>query len=271
MRHVGSAAWRNLLRAREYVDFYEPDLALVQNHHKSSNTTILHMALWSPEMTAFVLDLGAGRFLETRTGPGEEGREAGLTPLQMAARRGYEATVRLLLGRGAVFDVFTAAVIDDLERLAAGTDDELGAKDHYGASPLHWAAMYGGAATVSLLLDRGLAIDAETDFGETPLALAALAPGYDVPARTDRAPVIELLRRRGAKVDGFAAAALGDTAALSALLDADPGRTRATNRFDSTPLHYAAWAGQADATRMLLDRWTLRLRLSSGTLPSASV
>ena len=150
--------------------------------------------------------------------------------------------------------MFTAAVIDDLERLAAGTDDELGAKDHYGASPLHWAAMYGAADTVSLLLDRGLAIDAETDFGETPLALAALAPGYDVPARTDRTAVIELLRRRGARVDGFGAAALGDTAALSTLLDADPGLARATNRFDSTLLHDAAWAGHADATRMLLDR-----------------
>ncbi|MCY4120984.1 MAG: ankyrin repeat domain-containing protein, partial [Acidobacteria bacterium] len=126
--------------------------------------------------------------------------------------------------------------------------------DHYGASPLHWAAMYGGAETVSVLLDRGLAIDAETDFGETPLALAALAPGHDMPARTDRTPVIELLRRRGARVDVFATAALGDAEALSALLDADPGLARATNRFDSTSLHYAAWAGHADATRLLLDR-----------------
>lgn len=172
----------------------------------------------------------------------------------MAAKGGYEATARLLLERGAVFDVFTAAVIEDLERLSAGTDDELGAVDHYGASPLHWAAMYGGADTVSLLLDLGLAIDAETDFGETPLALAALAPGYDIPAQTDRTGVIELLRLRGATVDVFAAASLGETAALSALLDADVGLARATTRFDSTPLHYAAWAGHADATRMLLDQ-----------------
>ncbi|MCY4057875.1 MAG: hypothetical protein OXG44_07725, partial [Gammaproteobacteria bacterium] len=110
----GFAAWSNLKRAREHVDFHDVNLSVVQNHHQSTNTTILHMALASPEMTAFVLDLGTDRLLEERTGPGEEGREAGLTPLQMAARRGYEATARLLLERGAVFDVFTAAVIDDL-------------------------------------------------------------------------------------------------------------------------------------------------------------
>ena len=258
MRYVefrpGFAAWSNLQRAREHVDFYDANLNLVANHHQSTNTTILHMALASPEMTAFVLDLGADELLEARTGPGEEGREAGLTPLQMAARRGYEATARLLIERGAVFDVFTAAVIDDLERLSACSDDELGTVDHYGASPLHWAAMYGGAETVSLLLDRGLAIDDENDFGETPLALAGLAPGHDMPAQTDRTAVIELLRRRGAKVDVFSAAALGDNEALSALLDADTGLARATNRFDSTPLHYAAWAGHADAARQLLER-----------------
>lgn len=258
MRYVefrpGFAAWSNLQRAREHVDFYDANLEMVANHHQSTNTTVLHMALASSEMTAFVLDLGADQLLEARTGPGEEGREAGLTPLQMAARRGYQATARLLIERGAVFDVFTAAVIDDSERLSAGTDEELGAVDHYGASPLHWAAMYGGAETVSLLLDRGLAIDDENAFGETPLALAGLAPGHDMPAQTDRTAVIELLRRRGAEVDVFAAAALGDTAALSALLDADTGLARATNRFDSTPLHYAAWAGHADATRTLLDR-----------------
>ena len=75
-----------------------------------------------------------------------------------------------------------------------------------------------------------------------------------MPAETDRAAVIELLRRRGAKVDVFAAAALGDNEALSALLDAHTSLARATNRFDSTPLHYAAWAGHADAARQLLER-----------------
>ena len=187
MRYVefrpGFAAWSNLQRARDHVDFFEANLETVANHHQSTSTTVLHMALASPEMTAFVLDLGADGLLEARTRPGEEGREAGLTPLQMAARRGYEATVRLLIERGAVFDVFTAAVIDDMVRLSAARDDELGTVDHYGASPLHRAAMYGGAETVSLLLDRSLAIDDENDFGETPLALAGSRRDTTCPQR----------------------------------------------------------------------------------------
>ena len=121
MRYVefrpGFAAWSNLQRARDHVGFFEANLEMVANHHQSTNTTILHMALASP---------------------------------------GYEATARLLIERGAVFDVFTAAVIDDMVRLSTATDDELGAVDHYGASLLHWAAMYGGAETVSLLLAGAL-------------------------------------------------------------------------------------------------------------------
>ena len=133
VNYVGSG---NLRRAKEHLDFFELNLAQLENHHQSTNVTILHRAIASPEMTEFVLDLGADRFLESRTGPGEEGRKAGLTPLQMAARNGYRETATLLLERGSIFDVFTAAVLDDVEKLSAVSIEELDIKDHYGASPL---------------------------------------------------------------------------------------------------------------------------------------
>ena len=159
----------------------------------------------------------------------------------MAARRGYEATARLLLELGAVSTCSPRAVIDDLERLSASSDDELGAVDHYGASPLHWAAMYGAADTVSLLLDRGLAIDDENDFGETPLALAALAPGHDMPAQTDRAAVIELLRRRGAKV-------------AEMLLDAGADVDWPSPRGGITPMYATVIEADLDKAQLLIAR-----------------
>ncbi len=41
-----------------------------------------------------------------------------------------------------------------------------------GQTPLHWAARYGGAATVAALLRRGADLEARTQDGETPLHLA---------------------------------------------------------------------------------------------------
>ena len=49
------------------------------------------------------------------------------------------------------------------------------------------------------------------------------------------------------------AAAVGDVDALTTLIDADPNIALARNRFDSTPLHFAAWAGHVDATEILLE------------------
>ena len=103
------------------------------------------------------------------------------------------------------------------------------------------------------LVDNGLDVNAVNAFGETPLVLSALARDYPGTADTDdRTGVIRLLKDRGARMDVFAAAALGDGQSLNAFLAADSGQAHTTNRFGSTPLHYAAWAGKEDAATELL-------------------
>ena len=74
-----------------------------------------------------------------------------LTPLHKAAESGHQAVVHLLLDRGA-----------DIE-----------AKDPYNLTPLHKAAKSRHEAMVHLLLDRGADIEAKDPYNLTPLHKAA--------------------------------------------------------------------------------------------------
>ncbi|HXE75191.1 MAG TPA: ankyrin repeat domain-containing protein [Candidatus Xenobia bacterium] len=51
----------------------------------------------------------------------------------------------------------------------------------------------------------------------------------------------------------FRAAKKGDLAALCKLLKADPSLVHARDKEGSTPLHWAAWRGQVEAVRLLLE------------------
>jgi ankyrin repeat protein len=58
----------------------------------------------------------------------------------------------------------------------------------------------------------------------------------------------------GGDLDVFEAAALGDTSRLRALLDGDPSLANAWSDDGFTPLHYAAFFGQPEAARLLVER-----------------
>jgi ankyrin repeat protein len=66
--------------------------------------------------------------------------------------------------------------------------------------------------------------------------------------------VLAELLARGAPLDRFEAAALGDTARISKELAADPKYVEAENSFGWAPLHFAAFAGNIEAAKLLLDR-----------------
>jgi len=51
----------------------------------------------------------------------------------------------------------------------------------------------------------------------------------------------------------FRAAKKGDLAAVRKLLKADPSLVHARDKDGSTPLHWAAWRGQVEAARLLLE------------------
>ena len=115
----------------------------------------------------------------------------------------------------------------------------------WGGTPhaIHVAAEWGRLDVVRALLDAG----ADPDVA---------GPGYDgwspLLIATSRAndALVRLLLDRGAMVDAWAAAALGDVARLRQLLDANPSIAAARGPNDATPLHFAA---SEEVVRLLVD------------------
>lgn len=103
----------------------------------------------------------------------------------------------------------------------------------------------GDPARVKRKLTREPEALAERDAeGLSPL-MRALYEGHQEIAR--------VLLARGAKIDVFEAAALGDTAALERLLRRSPKRATAYSKDGFTALHLAAFFGHAEAVALLLD------------------
>jgi len=110
-------------------------------------------------------------------------------------------------------------------------------------NPLQVASERGRLRVARELLDAG-ADPSETPegYGWSPLLLAL---------NSAHPELVELLRARGARVDVYAAAALGDGERLRALLAADPGCLAAPGPSGCTPLHFA-WT--TEVARALLER-----------------
>ena len=93
-------------------------------------------------------------------------------------------------------------------------------------------------------LDAGLAAARNAD-GLSPV-LYALYSGKD--------DLVEPLLDANPPLDVFDSAAVGRTRGLEELLEAEPQLARAWSRDGFTPLHLAAFFGQEDAARILLER-----------------
>ncbi len=251
-----AAIWSGRVTALRKLLEEGADISQLTDHHQATHATVLHSAAFSGRNSREILDLlfhhGAGRLLEVECAPGEEGRFSGHTPLQVAAKRGHSDIARDLISRGARHDVFSAAALGDLDCLRnltpSNPDRSVSLRDHYAASPLHWAAEAGQFAAARFLLDHGADLNARNDFAETPLLLASLQSA-DKPS--SRLLTRELLDH-GAKMDIFTAAALGDRTSLEQLLNANPSAATSTNDFASTPLHWAARNGHLAAAELLL-------------------
>ncbi|MCK4374202.1 MAG: ankyrin repeat domain-containing protein, partial [Candidatus Brocadiae bacterium] len=109
---------------------------------------------------------------------------------------------------------------------------------------IHSAAGLGDLGVVESLLSQDPELlNAGDGQGLTPLHWAAA---------TGQRRVADVLLERGVPMDIFAAAALGDLPALRALVKEDAGLINARNRMRSTPLHWAAETGRAEAAEFLL-------------------
>ena len=184
----------------------------------------------------------------------------GWTPLHWAAYHGYNSrgkhlkpVVELLLEYAGTVDLHTAALLDDpgLAKAAIDAGAEVDALNDRGQTALHLAGERGSVAVAEVLLDHGADPNARSERGDTPLALAA-HPG---PLKEGEArDVVDLLRERGATVDVYTAAMLGDAATLGRLLDDAPELLNAIDDGGCTPLYHAAHNLRLAAVDLLLNR-----------------
>lgn len=97
------------------------------------------------------------------------------------------------------------------------------------ANALAVAALSGQTAVVQLLLARGAHLKTRVTAGVSPIALAAIE---------GRPDVVKVLLEGGVTVDIFAAAAIGDSQRVTALVSSDPTLVRECAFDGKTPLHF---------------------------------
>ena len=146
-------------------------------------------------------------------------------------------------------------ILDALRNGDGQTFRKLVARGPGGATPLMYAALYGSAADVRLLLEKGADPKLHNNAGATALMWAVDDPekvrlllehGADAKARSEegRVPLV------------IAAGRYGSSPVLKLLLDygADPnGKSPASTFGTATPLGEAAYAGDEAAFRMLIE------------------
>jgi ankyrin repeat protein len=188
----------------------------------------------------------------------------GQTPLHLAARRGHEAAVRILLDRGANIEAQsiwseTPLVLasehghEAVVRILLDRGANIETRSTWLETPLVVAAKHGHEAVVRILLDRGANIETRSTCSETPLVVAA---------NHGHVAVVRILLDRGANIEAQSlwsrtpllfAAEHGHEAVVRILLDRG-ANIEAQSIFSETPLVVAAEHGHEAVVRILLDR-----------------
>ena len=147
----------------------------------------------------------------------------------------------------------------EVRRLLDADPGLVDAGNEHGASPLHRAVGGGGREIAALLLERGANVHAMLSSSR------GLGSGFwpdlqaiDLAVWDGRHPgdahMIQLLLDHGATRDLTVAAALGDLAHVTQILDADPARIRETRPSGRRPLSAAVEAGHDALAQRLLER-----------------
>jgi ankyrin repeat protein len=229
--HVAAAAG-DVARVQALLDT-EPQLVHLSDR---AGGTPLHRAVASSarEVIKLLLDRGADLHALHGAGPGSERGYAAvdLQPIDLAlwdgpfwGVRGDIETTRLLLERGATYDLVIASALGDFERVQYFLDEDpkrIAEARPCGKRPLSSAVEFGHEPIARLLLDRGA--DPNWPEGSNAPRGAALHAA----ARAGNRPVVELLLEHGADPNSYidssgSATYVAQTRELRALLFAHGG------------------------------------------------
>ena len=205
--------------------------------------------------------------------------ERGSRPVDpgIARDRGYSEMVKMLedafavkFGASAKGNTVAAAIRErNLEKVRGLLDDSPGLLhegDERGCQPIHWAVMTRQIELIDELLARGADINARRGDGAVPIHLSNGDYHYrgwrDVPEDVATTPVEVLnhLIARGAYLDIWTAAHMGDLNRVRELLDQDPSLANRNSDYGSyylgcgSPLRNAAAKGHIAIVKLLLER-----------------
>jgi uncharacterized protein len=206
--------------------------------------TPITMAAWGGH--APMIELLISRGADPNGAPEQAAR--GHRPIDTAARHGHTAAVEALIEAGAAYSLdhlLMAGARSRVERILQADPGAAARPLGGGLPPLHLALTSStGATLLELLLDHGADVAAQDRVGRTALHVAIESQNPEAMRR---------LIDRGAPVDIFAAAGMGDAERVARFLAEDASRSRAAQPDGMTALFYAAWAGDAQTVRLLLD------------------
>jgi|SRR5580658_1329471 ankyrin repeat protein len=202
---------------------------------------------------------GLRRILEEDSAASEARDAAGVSLLMHCIYRGRRDLALLIASRKHTLDIFEAAALGRLDRLAELSRDvsALNSRSHDGFTALHFACFFGQPEAARLLIESGAAIDAVATNSTRVMPLHSAASARNLEAARllleHGAPGMVNARQQGGWVPIHAAAGNGDRAMVELLLK-HRANSKLTNDAGKTAATLAREKGHGEIAA-LLEEW----------------
>ncbi len=219
------------------------------------------------DVAAFLLDHGADPIgLAVNDSLLEAARDRGYGEMEQFLQAKYASLYGVSTDGEPVAAAIRERNINRVKSLLDASPALLHAGDGRSNQPIHWAVMTRQIDIIDDLLARGADINARRQDGARPIQLTNGDYHYrgwrDVPGDAVATPgdVLSHLIARGAPVDIWTAAQIGDLNRVKELVTGDPSLVNRSSDYvtyylgSGTPLRNAAARGHTDVVRFLLER-----------------